>query len=60
MMGTAVYWLQLRFGSWIAMSLVERSFALAACVLGGFAVYAGVCYAGGLRPASLALRGHGL
>ncbi|HSG66696.1 MAG TPA: murein biosynthesis integral membrane protein MurJ, partial [Gammaproteobacteria bacterium] len=60
LMGAAVYWLQLSYGDWLALSFADRGLALTVCVITGVVVYAAACYLGGLRPASLGLRGRGL
>jgi putative peptidoglycan lipid II flippase len=56
-MGIAVYWLRLQFGEWTDLTLAGRGLALTASVLTGCGVYLACCYLGGLRLASLGLRG---
>ncbi|HEY5623517.1 MAG TPA: murein biosynthesis integral membrane protein MurJ [Gammaproteobacteria bacterium] len=52
-MSAAVVWVRDRAGDWLAMSLAERVWTLAVCVLGGIFVYFAACLVVGLRPASL-------
>ncbi len=56
-MGIAVYSLRLQFGEWTELTLSGRCIALTAAVFTGIVVYVACCYLGGLRPASLGLRG---
>ncbi len=43
-----------RIGDWLALGGLQRAAWLAACVLGGGAIYAATCFALGLRPGDLA------
>jgi putative peptidoglycan lipid II flippase len=51
-----VLWLRGDPDAWLVMGGWERSGYLAACVAGAMAVYFGVCFALGLRPAALRVR----
>jgi putative peptidoglycan lipid II flippase len=52
-MSITVYWIQLRFGDWTALSVTDRIAALGLCVASGAGVYFLCCYLLGLRPGSL-------
>ena len=52
-MSGAVIWARGQAGDWLALSLLERTGALALCVLGGMTIYVLACYLVGLTPASL-------
>jgi putative peptidoglycan lipid II flippase len=53
LMSGAVLWAREQTGDWLALSLLDRSGALVACVVGGMIVYFLTCYLLGLTPASL-------
>lgn len=53
LMSGAVIWARGQAGDWLALSLLERTGALALCVLGGMTIYVLACYLVGLTPASL-------
>lgn len=53
LMSLAVVWMRERAGDWLALTVLERSAALALCVVGGIAVYFLTCYIVGLTPARL-------
>ena len=52
-MGVAVVWARERAGEWLALSLLDRIFALTLCVVGGMLVYFLTCFVVGLTPAKL-------
>ncbi len=53
LMSGVVLWARDQAGDWLALSILERTGALAACVVGGMIVYFLACYLTGLTPAAL-------